>query len=201
MRLVGWHSFVAIVLCALVSSAAARAEEPAVAADANPVVEIETTMGRITAELDAKKAPISTQNFLAYARDGYYEGTIFHRVIADEIIQGGGVTVDLKPKPGQRRPIESEAANGLENRRGTLAMARLRAPNTATSQFFINVADNPFLNHRPDVPEQAGFAVFGRVIDGMDVVDAIKNVPTGNRDMIQDVPLEPVTIKRVTVRP
>lgn len=203
MPLLGSRARWVWVLTVLLVTSVATAEEPppSVAAESpNPVVVIRTSMGEITAELEATKAPVSTKNFLEYVEAGYYEGTVFHRVIGNFMIQGGGMTADLKPKPGQRGPIENEAHNGLRNVRGTVAMARLRAPDTATSQFFINVKDNAFLDHTAKTPQGYGYAVFGKVIDGMDVVDAIKEVPTTNVGMYQDVPEEPVTIEKVTLR-
>jgi cyclophilin family peptidyl-prolyl cis-trans isomerase len=163
----------------------------------NPVVIIETTMGNITVELDAKNAPISTANFLAYVDDGYFTDTIFHRVIPNFMIQGGGITADMRDKPSDRAPIQNEANNGLKNDRGTLAMARTNDPHSATSQFFINHKDNDFLNFRSETMQGWGYAVFGKVIDGMDVVDAIAAVKTGNKGGHQDVPLETITITGV----
>ena len=160
-------------------------------------VKLATTMGDIVIELDAAKAPKSVDNFLKYVQAGHYNGTVFHRVIPNFMIQGGGMTPDMKEKP-TRPPIPLEARNGLVNARGTVAMARTMDPNSATAQFFINVKDNAFLN-----AEQArdgnGYAVFGKVVDGMDVVDKIRNVPTGNKGMHDDVPTQPVIIKQATV--
>jgi cyclophilin family peptidyl-prolyl cis-trans isomerase len=164
---------------------------------AGPRVNMETTAGTIVLELDADKAPKTVDNFLQYARDGFYDGTIFHRVIADFMIQGGGYTEDFKSKP-TRAPIPNEAGNGLKNTRGSIAMARTAAPHSATAQFFINVKDNPPL----DYPGRDGwgYAVFGKVIEGMDVVDKIRQVPTGvGGPGMQDVPKTPVVIKKVTV--
>ncbi len=163
----------------------------------NPVVIIKTSMGDITVELDAKNAPISTENFLAYTDDGYFAGTTFHRVIPNFMIQGGGITADMQDKPSNRAPIQNEANNGLKNDRGTLAMARTNDPHSATSQFFINHKDNAFLNHSSETMQGWGYAVFGKVIDGMDVVDAIAAVSTGNKGGHQDVPLE--TIESISV--
>ena len=166
--------------------------------DTNPVVRMETSLGDITLELDAAKAPETVANFLAYVQDGYYEGTVFHRVIDGFMIQGGGMTSDLTQKK-TRSPIKNEADNGLKNLRGTIAMARTQVVDSATSQFFINVADNPFLDHQGKNPMGYGYAVFGRVTEGMETVDAIRKVPTGNKGGHQDVPKEPVTINKVTV--
>ncbi len=165
---------------------------------ANPVVIIETTMGNITVELDAKNAPNTTANFLAYVDDGYFADTTFHRVIPNFMIQGGGITADMRDKPSKRAAIQNEANNGLKNDRGTLAMARTSDPHSATSQFFINHKDNDFLNFRSESMQGWGYAVFGKVTDGMDIVDAIAAVKTGNKGGHQDVPLETITINAVT---
>lgn len=161
---------------------------------ANPLVLLETTMGDITIELDTKNAPISSENFLAYVDEGYFVDTIFHRVIPDFMVQGGGVTADMKDKPNKRAPIQNEANNGLKNDRGTLAMARTGDPHSATSQFFINHADNAFLNFSSETTQGWGYAVFGKVTDGMDVVDTIAKISTGNNGSHQDVPTETITI-------
>ncbi len=166
--------------------------------NSNPVVVLETTMGNITIELDAKNAPNSTANFLAYVDDGYFVDTTFHRVIPNFMIQGGGITADMADKPSKRAPIENEANNGLKNDRGTLAMARTSDPHSATSQFFINHKDNDFLNFKSETMQGWGYAVFGKVTDGMDVVDAIAAVKTGNKGGHQDVPLETITITGAT---
>jgi len=163
----------------------------------NPIVILHTNFGAITVELFEREAPQSVANFLQYARDGHYDGTIFHRVIDNFMIQGGGFDRDFNQK-STREPIENEADNGLENDRGTLAMARTNDPHSATSQFFINVVDNTFLNHRNKHSGQTwGYAVFGRVTDGMDVVDQIRSVATTTRGMHRDVPAEDVVIERV----
>ena len=164
----------------------------------NPKVLMRTSHGDITIELDAGKAPISAENFLGYVRDGFYDGTIFHRVIENFMIQGGGFTPDMQQKTSGA-PIENEAGNGLQNERGTLAMARTQVVNSATAQFFINTVDNDFLNHRDTSPAGFGYAVFGRVVEGMDTVDAIRKVPTGNHGGHGDVPNETVTIEQATV--
>lgn len=161
---------------------------------ANPLVLLETTMGDITIELDTKNAPISSANFLAYVDEGYFVDTIFHRVIPDFMVQGGGVTADMKDKPNKRAPIQNEANNGLKNDRGTLAMARTGDPHSATAQFFINHADNAFLNFSSETTQGWGYAVFGKVTDGMDVVDTIAKISTGNNGGHQDVPTETITI-------
>lgn len=175
------------------------AATPLQPAPGNPVVVIETSAGTITAELFKDRAPVSTENFLRYARDGHYAGTIWHRVVSGYVIQGGGYTPELVERAA-RPPIQNEATNGLGNRRGTLAMARLRSARSATSQFYINVANNAGLDHRGFGPEDFGYAVFGRVLDGMDVVDKIAMVPTTTRDGMESVPVTPVIIKSVTER-
>lgn len=158
------------------------------------MIRFETSLGSFDVELDEKAAPLSAANFLAYAEAGFFDGTLFHRVIPGFMIQGGGMTADMKQKP-TRDPIANEAKNGLKNTRGTLSMARTNDINSATAQFFINVADNDFLDNRPG---SYGYAVFGKVTSGMDVVDAIVAVKTGNRGGHQDVPVEPVVIESVT---
>ena len=172
--------------------------QPAAGQPANPRVLIETSKGNITVELFRGNAPLSVDNFLKHVNAGFYDGTIFHRVIPGFMIQGGGMLPDMTEKP-RGTPIQNEADNGLKNLRGTLAMARTGEPHSATSQFFINVNDNYFLNHRGKSVEGWGYAVFGQVIDGMPVVDAIVAVQRGNYGPHQDVPLEPVVMKKVTV--
>ena len=159
------------------------------------MVRFETSLGSFTLELDAAKAPISVENFLAYVDDGFFDGLIFHRVIPGFMIQGGGMTPDMAQKKN-KAPIRNEASNGLKNKRGTIAMARTNDPHSATSQFFINLVDNDFLDASPG---NAGYAVFGRVVEGMDVVDRIKSVPTGNRGPYENVPQQAVIIKTATL--
>lgn len=172
----------------------------AIAAEKNPLAIIETSMGNIKVELFADKAPISVKNFLDYANSGFYKDTIFHRVIPGFMAQGGGLTAALQPKPGDKAAIKNEAANGLMNDRGTLAMARTGMVDSATSQFFINVADNDFLNHRDETPGGFGYAVFGKVIDGMDVVDKMVAAPQKRQNAVfQNVPVTPIVIKSVTI--
>lgn len=161
-------------------------------------VEMETSMGSIVLELDAGKAPATVANFLAYAREGFYDGTIFHRVISNFMIQGGGFTEDMKQKP-THTPVQNEADNGLSNDTGTIAMARTSDPHSATAQFFINVKDNRFLNFSGKNAQGWGYAVFGRVTEGMDVVNAIKGVSTASRGPFDDVPVESVVIEKVSV--
>ena len=159
---------------------------------------IETDLGTIELELDEKKAPVTVKNFADYAKGGHYDGTIFHRVINGFMIQGGGFTHDMQQKE-TKAPIRNEAMNGLKNARGTIAMARTMVVDSATSQFFINLVDNGFLDFRNPTPQGFGYAVFGKVTKGMEVVDKIAKVQTGNRGMHQDVPVKPVVIKKVTV--
>lgn len=185
----------ALTLCACLALAGtALAEAPKEAKQKNPVVIMETTLGTVKLELFADKAPVSVKNFLEYVKDGYYNGTIFHRIIPGFMAQGGGLTAELQPKPGARAAIKNEADNGLKNDRGTLAMARSGDPNSATSQFFINVVNNDALN-RPS-PDGFGYAVFGKVIEGMEVVDKIVSAPQERKNAVfQNVPKTPVTIK------
>ena len=166
----------------------------------NPVVKMTTNKGDIRIELDAEKAPITTKNFLDYASEGYYDGLIFHRVIAGFMIQGGGFDPQMKQK-STKAPIKNEASNGLQNGAGTIAMARTSVVDSATAQFFINVNDNNFLDHRSESPDGYGYAVFGRVIEGMESVRAIEKVETESRGMHQDVPVQPVVIHSIRVEP
>ena len=173
---------------------------PDAAAQDNPVVVIETSLGTITAELDQAKAPLSVDNFLQYVADGHYDGTIFHRVIKGFMLQGGGFTPDMQQKP-VRDPIKNEATNGLANDRGTLAMARTGVVDSATSQFFINTGtNNGFLNNSGTTQDTYGYAVFGKVTDGMDVVATIEDVDTGTNGPYSDVPNTPVEILSITVQ-
>jgi len=158
-------------------------------------VKLTTSMGAITIELNKEKAPVSAENFAKYVDSGHYNGTIFHRVIDGFMIQGGGFTKDMQQKP-TLAPIKNEAANGLKNDVYTLAMARTGVRDSATAQFFINVKANDFLNYRDESPQGWGYAVFGKVVEGQDVVDKIRKVATGNAGMHQNVPLEPVTIEK-----
>lgn len=160
----------------------------------DPRVELVTSMGTIVLELDATAAPITTENFKAYTEAGFFDGTIFHRVIPGFMAQGGGFTPDMKQKP-TNPPIKNEADNGLKNLRGTVAMARTGVVDSATAQFFINLVDNSFLDHTAKTPQGYGYAVFGKVVSGMDVVDAIAAVPTTTQGQFQDVPQTPVAIQ------
>ena len=164
----------------------------------NPVILMETGMGNVKVRLDPQKAPISVHNFLDYVKGGFYKGTIFHRVIPGFMVQGGGFTADMQEKQ-TRAPIKNEAGNGLKNERGTIAMARTMIVDSASAQFFINVVDNGFLNHRDNSMQGFGYAVFGKVIEGMDVVDRIAKVKTGYQKGMGDVPETPVAIKSMRV--
>ena len=168
---------------------------------ANPVVIIETSMGTLRAELWADKAPITVSNFLGYVNEKYYDGLIFHRVIPRFMIQGGGFTPDMQQEKGARGPIKNEAKDDVPNARGTLAMARTAVVDSATSQFFINLVDNGFLNHKDNSPQGFGYCAFGKVLEGMDVVDKIGKVPTGRKNGYDDVPVEPVLIKSIRRAP
>lgn len=164
----------------------------------NPQVVMETSMGTVKIELFKDKAPISVRNFLSYVKDAYYDGTIFHRVIKNFMVQGGGLDENMQPKK-TKFAIKNEASNGLKNTRGTLAMARTSMVDSATSQFFINVVDNAFLDHTGKTPDRFGYAVFAQVVEGMDVVDAIREVKTGNKSGHQDVPVDPIFINSIKV--
>jgi len=182
-----------VVVLPLVAIAPATAQ-----AEDNPKVLLHTSMGDITLELYPGKAPETVQNFLQYVREGYYGGTVFHRVIDGFMIQGGGLTAELEPKAGNA-PIQNEADNGLKNEKYTVAMARTMEPHSASSQFFINVNDNEFLNHRAKSIQGWGYAVFGKVVAGQDVVDAIRQVQTTSKGMHENVPVEPVVIESAEV--
>lgn len=177
---------------------AGLAAGPALAQAASPRVLLSTSQGDIVLELDAQKAPRTVDNFLQYVRDRHYDGTVFHRVISNFMIQGGGFTADMVQKT-TRAPIPLEAGNGLRNDRGTVAMARTRDPNSATSQFFINVVDNASLN--APGPDGHGYAVFGKVVSGMEVVDKIRSLPTGPRGMHQNVPTTAAVIQSARILP
>ncbi len=167
----------------------------------HPRVRIQTTLGDIVVELDRQRAPATVKNFLRYVQEGFYDGTIFHRVIDGFMIQGGGFTTDFQRKQTYA-PIKNEADNGLKNKRGTIAMARTRNPHSATAQFFINVADNKFLDHTRPTLNGWGYTVFGRVVEGMETVDRIRGVPTGpGGPFPKDVPQRPIIIKSITLLP
>ena len=163
-------------------------------AKGNPQVVFETSKGKIVLELYPDKAPLTVKNFLAYVDDGFYDGTIFHRVIPNFMIQGGGFTVDMNQKP-TKEPIQNEADNGLGNQRGTIAMARTPDPHSATGQFFINSVNNDFLNFKSKSAQGWGYAVFGKVVAGLDVIDAISAAKTGTSGGFRDVPVDPIVIK------
>lgn len=181
-----------VLIMLVVVQSAAGADQATV----NPRVALVTSKGRIVIELFPQKAPATVKNFLSYVDAGFYDGTVFHRVIPKFMIQGGGLTPDMKKKPTEK-PVSNEADNNLKNTRGSVAMARTGDPHSATSQFFINTADNDFLNYREKTPQGWGYAVFGRVSEGMTVVDAISGVKTGNSGMYRDVPVKMVVIEKV----
>ncbi|MEM5312663.1 peptidylprolyl isomerase [Paraburkholderia sp. JHI869] len=162
------------------------------------MVELHTNHGVIKLELNAEKAPKTVANFLNYVKNGHYDGTVFHRVIDGFMIQGGGFDASMKQKPTEA-PVENEANNGLKNERGSIAMARTNDPHSASAQFFINVADNDFLNHSSPTPQGWGYAVFGKVVEGLEVVDKIKKVKTGSKGFHQDVPVDDVVIEKAVV--
>ncbi|MCA3239115.1 MAG: peptidylprolyl isomerase [Curvibacter sp.] len=185
----------------LLAAAALLAAGPLQARDSTaPRVKLATSAGDIVVELNAAKAPRTVENFLVYVRKGHYNGTIFHRVIPGFMIQGGGFDASMNQKPTEK-PIENEATNGLKNDRYTLAMARTPHPHSASAQFFINVNDNAFLNHTAPTSQGWGYAVFGRVVEGQDVVDRIAGVPTATQGMHQNVPQTPIIINAATVLP
>jgi cyclophilin family peptidyl-prolyl cis-trans isomerase len=181
-----------LALAALVSASQALA--------ADPRVELKTNRGAIVLELYPEKAPKTVANFLQYVKDGHYNGTVFHRVIDGFMIQGGGFDKDMRQKP-TRPPVPSEAGNGLKNTVGTIAMARTPDPHSASAQFFINLKDNDFLNYKEPTPQGYGYTVFGKVVAGMDVVQGIAQVPTGNAGPHQNVPRDPIVIESATVLP
>ena len=166
--------------------------------DMPPVVELDTNMGAIVIELNEEKAPKTVENFLNYVKSGHYDGTIFHRIIDGFMIQGGGMDADMNEK-ATNKPVENEADNGLKNDAGTIAMARTQDPHSATSQFFVNVKDNDFLNHSGKNMQGWGYTVFGKVTSGMDVIEKMRGVPTGRFGMHADVPKEPVIINSATI--
>ena len=194
-------TFLAVFVLAVLQTASKPQQAPAPLSPApgNPVAVISTNMGDITVELFKDRAPVSVENFLQYAIDGFYNGTVFHRVQRGFVIQGGGYTADMVEKR-TRAPILNEATNGLRNLRGTLGMARKRELRSATSQFYVNVANNIELDHRGYVPDDFGYAVFGRVLEGMDVVDEIASVATGRRGGHDSVPIKPVVITAVKLK-
>jgi|TARA_B110000238_G_scaffold200328_1_gene250046 peptidyl-prolyl cis-trans isomerase B (cyclophilin B) len=166
--------------------------------ETNPKVQFETSKGNIVIELDAENAPLSVENFITYVKSGHYDGTIFHRVIPSFMIQGGGFDIDMKQK-STNATIQNEANNGIKNVKGSISMARTSAPHSASSQFFINVTDNSMLDFTSESPQGWGYAVFGQVVEGLDIVLTIEEVATGNQGGHQDVPLEPVVINKATL--
>ena len=183
------------LLFGIVGSAAAQQGG---GATAHPRVAFDTTKGKIVIELFEDKAPKTVANFLQYVKSGHFDGTIFHRVIPGFVIQGGGFTADMTQKP-TKPPIQNEADNGLKNARGTLSMARTNDPNSASSQFFVNLSDNAALDHKGKSVQGWGYAVFGKVVEGMDVVDQIAQVRTGRKGYFDDVPVEPITVRKAEV--
>ena len=192
--------FLCFVLVLLAATGQTATPQPNPAQAKGDIVRLETSLGDIVIELDSAKAPLSTANFKNYVTSGFYDGTIFHRVIKDFMIQGGGLTSEMKQKRTQAA-IRNEADNKLGNKKYTVAMARTDDPHSATAQFFINVKDNPFLDHKAPSGNNWGYTVFGKVIQGMDVVDRIVRVKTGNRGSYQDVPLDPVVIIKASILP
>ncbi len=200
MRSSAFRLMVAVAASSLLGAATAADKGcPSMNDNAHPTVELQTTQGTIVLELDRQKAPKTVENFLRYVEEGHYDGTIFHRVIPNFMIQGGGMTADMKERR-THAPIPNEANNGLKNLRGTIAMARTSDPHSATAQFFINLKDNGFLDHTAPTTQGWGYAVFGKVVEGMDVVDAIAKVPTGTQGFHRDVPKEPIVIEAARVR-
>lgn len=195
---------VLITFLVLVLACPVLAQPPAQTPEENPAkpvkISMETDLGVLVLELYPDKAPQTVKNFLAYADGGFYEGTLFHRVIHGFMVQGGGFTADMEQKPAQA-PIPNEAANGLKNIKGAIAMARTNDPHSATSQFFINTVDNAFLDFKAATPQGFGYCVFGQVVEGMDVLNKIERVPTTSRKWHQDVPKDPIHILKVTRLP
>lgn len=185
--------FLCLAVCIGASWAYAARQTPK-----EPLVKLVTSLGDITVQLDSRRAPITTANFIQYVKSGHYDGTIFHRVIGNFMIQGGGMTPDMKEKR-TLAPIRNEANNGLRNKKYTIAMARTMEPHSASAQFFINTRDNDFLDFKAETPQGWGYAVFGKVVEGQNVVDQIEKVQTGNRAGHEDVPREPVIIKKAYV--
>ena len=195
----GLYTFALAFVLNSCSNKSDEAEMPIIQETSMTQVTIKTSVGDIHLELDGEKAPITVENFVAIAKSGYYDGTIFHRVINGFMVQGGGLNADMSNKSSGTAPIQNEANNGLTNDRGTVAMARTMEPHSATGQFFVNHKDNGFLNHTGENSQGWGYAVFGKVTEGMDVVDAIADVETGSTGGHQDVPVEVITIESVTV--
>lgn len=193
------RTFLPILVAVIAALFACDDESTSPRNSTSPVAVMETSMGIITIELLPEKAPQTVANFRRYASEHFYDGLIFHRVIANFMDQGGGFSDSLVQKPPTYPPIPNEAGNGLSHVRGAVGMARTSVVNSAASQFFINQKDNPFLDHKDDTPQGFGYCVFGRVVEGMDVVDAINAVPTGARDGFNDVPVTNIYIQSVTI--
>lgn len=196
-----WIGIIAIACVVLTLSSCKKDEEAkklGVRNMDNPMIQMKTSLGSVVIELYEEAAPISVENFIMYAKEGYYEGTVFHRVISGFMVQGGGFEPGMKQKE-PRAPIKNEAKNGLKNERGTLAMARTNVVDSATSQFFINIVDNSFLDYQGDDPAKYGYAVFGKVIKGMDIVDLIKDVKTTRVGYFSDVPEKDVLIEEMKI--
>jgi cyclophilin family peptidyl-prolyl cis-trans isomerase len=189
-------TFAALAQAADPTKTPAASKSPTASTSKGPIVVIKTSMGEVKVELASDKAPISVKNFLEYVDAKHYDGTIFHRVIPQFMIQGGGFTPDMQQKP-TKAPIKNEAGNGLKNTTGTIAMARTGVVDSATAQFFINLKDNAFLDHRDETPAGFGYAVFGKVVSGMDVVKKIEAVPTSTKGSHENVPTTPVLIESI----
>ncbi len=199
-RAIGYAATLIIAACFMAGqvSAASSTTTQGTTMSTTPQVKLQTNKGDILIELNAEKAPETVANFLTYVKDGFYDGTVFHRVINNFMVQGGGFDANMKQKP-TNNPVKNEADNGLKNDKYTLAMARTADPQSATAQFFINVNDNDFLNFTSPTPNGWGYAVFAKVVEGQDVVDAIKGVKTGNKGFHQDVPVEDVVLEKATI--
>ncbi len=194
-----WRGLCAgLALCAVAATASAATSNSPEGNSMHPRVKLQTSHGDIVLELDREKAPVTVDNFISYVESGHYDGTVFHRVIPNFMIQGGGFEPGMNQKPTQQ-PIENEANNGLKNDEYTVAMARTNDPHSATAQFFINVNNNDFLNHTAPTPQGWGYAVFGKVVEGTEAVDKIKGVATGTKGFHQDVPKEDVVIEKAEV--
>ncbi|TKR56065.1 peptidyl-prolyl cis-trans isomerase [Allopusillimonas ginsengisoli] len=197
LRVIGLVCATSLALCGPAQAASSTSNQGN-SMSTSPRVNLQTSKGDIVIELNPEKAPKSVENFLTYAREGFYDGTVFHRVIKNFMVQGGGFEVGMKQKT-THAPVENEANNGLKNEKYTLAMARTSDPHSATAQFFINVADNDFLNFTAPTPNGWGYTVFGKVVEGTEVVDSITSVKTGSKGFHQDVPVEDVIIEKATV--
>jgi cyclophilin family peptidyl-prolyl cis-trans isomerase len=196
MKYIGKTEWFLAGFAVIIAALTCGCRENSKSVEVKKMVTLETTKGKITIEVNEQAAPITSANFLQYVQEGFYNGTIFHRVIPNFMIQGGGFTPDMQQKP-VHQPIKNEASNGLKNNRGAVAMARTHDPNSATAQFFVNLVDNDYLNYSG--PRNPGYTVFGKVVEGMDVVDEIAKVKTLTKDQFLDVPVEPVSIKSAKV--